>query len=144
MSTPTPRKRDGRVRTVRQEQLQRAVAEGRLAPDIAQAMNDPALSRWRASLGFAVVDDIDRLAGPASGTIRVPEALVREAVPPEVDLSNAGAVWELYRAVLADGTAEQQYALLNAGLLERLWGTGLAEGPVMGVWESRFPRLARG
>lgn len=142
MSTPVPRERTARGRAVQQELRERAVAEGRLAADIAEALSDPTLSRWRASNGFAVIDDLDALRGPATGTVRVPDDLVRDTVPAEVDLTNPRAVTELYRVVLADGTAAQQYALLNVSLLTSVWAQGLAEAPVMRVWESRFPQLA--
>ncbi|MFE4263363.1 hypothetical protein [Streptomyces sp. NPDC056883] len=141
MSTPVPRERAARGRAVQQELRARAVAEGRLAADIAEALSDPALSRWRSANGFAVVDDLDRLAGPATGTVRVPDDLVRDTVPAEVDLTDPRAVSELYRVVLAEGTAAQQYALLNTALLTSVWAVGLAEAPVMRVWESRFPQL---
>ncbi|MEU3904174.1 hypothetical protein AB0F20_10180 [Streptomyces goshikiensis] len=142
MSTPIPRERGQRGRDVQHELRARAVAEGRLAADIAEALADPALSRWRAANGFAVVDDLTALAGPATGTVRVPADLVRDQVPAEVDLADPRAVTELYRTVLADGTAAQQAALLNVSVLKSLWTTGLAEAPVMRVWEQRFPQLA--
>ncbi|PCG82299.1 hypothetical protein CIB93_30800 [Streptomyces sp. WZ.A104] len=141
-STPIPRERGERARAAQQDRLQQAVAAGRLAPDIAGAMTDPALSRWRASNGFAVVTDIEALTGPSTGKIQVPGDLVREAVPSEVDTADTAALWELYRVVLADGTAEQQAILLNRTLLKSLWRPGLAEEPIMRVWESRFPELA--
>lgn len=142
MSTPIPRERGQRGRAVQRELRARAVAEGRLAADIAEALSDPELSRWRASNGFAVVDDLAALSGPATGTVRVPAGLVRDAVPAEVDLADPVAARELYRTVLADGTAEEQSALLNVSLLQSLWAPGLAEAPVMRVWERRFPQLA--
>lgn len=143
MSTPVPRERARRSRDVQQALRAKAVAAGRLAPDIAQALGDPALSRWRAANGFAVVDDLDHLVGPSTGTVHVPDDLVRESVPSEVDLADPAAVWKLYRLVLAEGTVAHQQALLNVEVLRRIWANGLAEAPIMGVWERRFPLLTR-
>jgi hypothetical protein len=125
--------------------IERAVAEGTLAADIGEALKDPGLSRWRAAAGFCVVGDFAQLRGPAFGTVEVPDDLARGSeLPASFDVADARLLRELYRVVLADGSAEQQAALLNPQLLSALWAPGLAEAPIMRVWERRFPQLASG
>ncbi|MFE1098534.1 hypothetical protein [Streptomyces smyrnaeus] len=144
MSTRIPRERLQRARAAHAERLRQAVADGRLARDVAAAMMDPRMTRWRASVGFAVVDDFARLSGPAENVVKVPAGLVWGDSRAEVAVTDRRRLRELYRVVLADGTADQQAAILNPDLLCSFWQPGLAEAPIMDVWESRFPQLVEG
>ncbi|MFD8316293.1 hypothetical protein [Kitasatospora purpeofusca] len=144
MSTPRPRESGQRMADAHAARIERAVAAGTLPADIGEALKDPGLSRWRAAAGFCVVDDFAQLHGPAFGTVEVPTDLVAGELPTRFDVADARLLRELYRVVLADGTAKQQAALLSPQLLSALWAPGLAEEPIMRVWEHRFPQLTSG
>jgi hypothetical protein len=74
--------------------------------------------------------------------VELPVYLVDAELGPRVDVSSARQRVTLYKRVLADGSAEDQAALLNRELLRELWPQRLAPPQILRVWEGRFPELA--
>ncbi|GAA2627720.1 hypothetical protein GCM10010411_76160 [Actinomadura fulvescens] len=143
MSIPLSPETLARARQAQLDQVAKAVDEGRLAPDIAQAMTDPHTSRWIAAHGFAVVDRWEDLRGPATGTLDVSTGLQRGEIPAQLPLDDKRLVREVYRAALASADADLQIQVLNPDLLIGMWRPGLTEPSIMRVWEQRFPQLPR-
>jgi hypothetical protein len=84
-----------------------------------------------------VVTSLDGLHGPATGPLEVywgPEPLV--------DLASPSDVAKAYQAVLREGDAGAQEALLDRELLVRTWPDLMLPERVRATWEARFPELA--
>jgi hypothetical protein len=97
-------------------------------------------SRYRRP--YAVAESLDLLAGPASGTVRLPAHLDWSGHA-EYDLDAPGRIVDLYRAVLIEAASPQDlYEYLDAGMLRRLWALLWLPAQLRRAWEQRFPVLA--
>ncbi|MBC9728234.1 hypothetical protein [Streptomyces sp. TRM68367] len=141
-STPRPDfARVARLRGAEQGVIDEAARQGLIPEDIAHALTAPGVSDLLLFQGFAVVADLDALAGPSSGFVDVPRHLADGEVPARVDVGDAAQCAALYRRLLVGGTATEQAALINRDVLCRLWPQRLAPQAVVEVWERRFPEL---
>lgn len=130
-----------RMKAAQREGVQRAASRGAIPQDIAAAMSLPNAGSWLTSQGFEVVQSLESLHGPATGTVDVPDRLADRELPGRADLGNPWQRLLLYRRLLLSGTAEQQCRLLNRELLTQLWPARLGPPAVLRVWEGRFPEL---
>jgi hypothetical protein len=97
-------------------------------------------SRYRRP--YAVAESLDLLAGPASGTVRLPAHLDWSGHA-EYDLDAPGRIVDLYRAVLIEAASPQDlYEYLDAGMLRRLWALLWLPAQLRRTWEQKFPVLA--
>jgi len=143
--TPRPSfARVARARSAEQGMVEQAAREGLIAPDIAAALADPEITSHLLFTGFEVVSDLESLTGPAGGEVEVPAHLRDGELGERVDLSDPWQREALYRRVLVDGSTADQAAVLNRHVLIELWHKALAPGPVLRVWQGRFPELAIG
>ncbi|PPF66164.1 hypothetical protein C5C18_11845 [Rathayibacter tritici] len=83
---------------------------------------------------------LDDLAGPSTGTIELPHR-VYWGPEPTVDLGSPSGVVKAYQAVLNEGSATDQTALLNRDLLLTIWSELALPDRVRILWEDRFPEL---
>ncbi|MFF5304815.1 hypothetical protein ACFY5F_36205 [Streptomyces sp. NPDC013161] len=141
-STPRPDfARVARLRGAEQGVLDEAARQGLIPEDIAHALTAPGVSDLLLFQRFAVVADLDALAGPSSGFVDVPRHLTDGEVPARVDVEDTAQCAALYRRLLVGGTESEQAALINREVLCRLWPRRLAPHTVAQVWERRFPEL---
>ena len=85
---------------------------------------------------------LDDLRGPAGGVVELPHSVLWAPGGDEVDLDQPGGVGLAYRAVLAEGSVDDQVRLLNRDLLLAAWRDLLLPSRVRELWEGRFPELA--
>jgi hypothetical protein len=143
--TPRPSfARVARARSAEQGMVEQAAREGLIPPDIAGALADPDVTSHLLFTGFEVVADLESLTGPASGEVEVPTHLRDGELGAHADLSDPWQRETLYGRVLVDGSAADQAGVLNRQVLSELWHKALAPGPVLRVWQGRFPELAIG
>lgn len=96
--------------------------------------------RFRDFKPYDIVDSLDELRGPASGTIRLPH-WVRWQADGDVDIDDPGGLRMAYQALLSEGTSEIQEQLLNRHLLTGVWPRLNLDDRVRDLWESRFVEL---
>jgi len=84
---------------------------------------------------------LDALHGPTSGTVRV-SAHICTAPEPVYDVDCPKQRWALYSAVVRDGLAEEQAALLDRAMLLELWPDLNLPRRCRETWTGRFPALA--
>jgi hypothetical protein len=141
-STPRPDfARVARLRGAEQGVIYEAARQGLIPEDIAHALTAPGVGDLLLFAGFEVVTDLDVLTGPGSGVVHVPRHLVDGDMPASVNVADAALCAVLYGSLLVRGTAAEQAALINRGVLRRLWPQRLAPQAVIQVWERRFPEL---
>lgn len=87
-----------------------------------------------------VVTSLDGLHGPTTGPLLLPLE-VYWGPEPLVDLASPSDVAKAYQAVLREGDAGAQEALLDRELLVRTWPDLLLPERVRATWEARFPEL---
>jgi hypothetical protein len=90
---------------------------------------------------YAIVDRLDQLRGPASGTVGLSHSVLWAPGGGLVDLDRPGALRMAYRAVLNEGTVEDLVQVLNRDVLIAVWPELLLPLRVLAMWESRFPEL---
>jgi hypothetical protein len=96
--------------------------------------------RFRDLKPYEIVDSLDDLRGPATGTIHLPK-WVRWQDDGDVDIEDPGGVRMAYQALLAEGTSEIQAQLLNRGLLIAAWSDLSLDSHVRELWEGKFSEL---
>lgn len=84
---------------------------------------------------------LDALRGPATGILEVP-ITVHWGPRRRFDLDDPYDVQAAYRAIVREGTTEDQEQLLNQDVLRRLWGELMLPERCRQTWEQRFPDLA--
>jgi len=84
---------------------------------------------------------LDSLRGPATGVLDLP-ITVYWGPRQRFDLQEAADLETAYQALVRDGTTADQEALLNEGLLRRLWPELMLPERCRRTWEDRFPDLA--
>jgi hypothetical protein len=84
---------------------------------------------------------LTQLCGPSTGILTLPHR-VYWGPDPVIDLDfRDGSEKMAYRAVIAEGSAEDQIELLNRDLLIELWPSLVFPRRVRDLWETRFPEL---
>lgn len=90
---------------------------------------------------YEMPSSLAALHGPAEGVISLPLTVYwgPDAI---ADLSTPDGVEKVYENVIREGTSDLQEALLNAGLLCRVWPQLRLPKRCRDSWETRFPELA--
>lgn len=96
--------------------------------------------RYEETIPYATPDSLDDLHGPTSGTVTV-QGHINTSPHPVYDLSDEAMVWHLYSAVVRDGNAADQAALLDRATLVSVWRTLNLPTRCREIWESKFPQL---
>ncbi len=86
-------------------------------------------------------DSLDELHGPAAGVVELSHSVLWAPGGPRVDLNEPGGIALAYRAVLNEGTVEDQVSILNRDWLIAVWPELTLPLRVLDIWESRFPEL---
>ncbi|MEU5437263.1 hypothetical protein AB0G73_28330 [Streptomyces sp. NPDC020719] len=115
----------------------RADLAGRIAPDVAAALQRPGTPDWLLARPPQLVARLGDLAGPAGGAVQVPASW---GMPP-----GPHSVADLYQRALLYGTAQEQARMLHAGQLVTVWEQlrDMLPDAVVFVWQERFPELGR-
>jgi hypothetical protein len=93
---------------------------------------------------YEVVDDLGSLCGPRTGVVEVPHRLLWAPGGGRLDLDDLGERRVAYQAVLAEGSVEDQAAVLNREVLIAIWSDLMLPARVRSLWEGRFPELGAG
>lgn len=106
-------------------------------------MSDAGYGPRKYQKPIVVPDDLQLLAGPTDGTIRLPVHL-DWSPNPVYDLDAPGRIIDLYRTVINDASSpEDLHTFLNKKMLKRLWTYMWLAVPVRRAWESRFQELGQ-
>lgn len=89
---------------------------------------------------YETPESLDDLRGRTTGVIRVGPP-ISTAPDPLYDLSDEAMVRHLYSAVVRDGNARDQEALLDRATLMRLWPELNLPVRCRAIWEAKFPAL---
>lgn len=95
---------------------------------------------YRDIVPYDVPASLDDLRGPADGSITLPRHIYwgpRE----DFDLENSALLRKAYRAIIREGSADEQVELLNLMLLKRCWNDLILPVVCRRKWEKRFPEL---
>lgn len=92
---------------------------------------------------YEAPESLDQLRGPASGVVELSHSVLWAPGGGRVDLDEPGGTAMAYQAVLAEGTIEDQVAVLNRERLVAVWAGLMLPRRVHDLWESRFPELRR-
>ena len=96
---------------------------------------------FEQTIPYEAPESLDELHGPTSGIVRV-RPHINTSPNPIYDLSKPAQQWSLYSAVVRDGLARDQVALLNRGMLLALWADLNLPARCRSIWEGKFPELA--
>lgn len=96
---------------------------------------------YRDIVPYEVPSSFDALRGPATGMLELP-ITVHWGPRRVFDLDRLGLRRAAYRAIVREGTAADQEALLNAGLLKQVWPELVLPERCRTLWETTFPELA--
>lgn len=96
---------------------------------------------YRDIVPYETPASLAALRGSASGVLELP-ITVHWGPSRSFDLSSTGQRRMAYRALVREGTAEVQEALLNERLLRREWANLVLPQRCQALWEERFPDLA--
>lgn len=92
---------------------------------------------------YEAPNDLAELAGPAQGTVTLPRN-VYWGPWPEAHLGIESDVLKAYEALLREGRASDQKALMNRELLVTVWPQLVLPERVRELWQTRFAELPRG
>lgn len=92
---------------------------------------------------YEAPNDLAELAGPAQGTVALPRN-VYWGPWPEAHLGIESDVLKAYEALLREGRASDQKALMNRELLLKVWPQLVVPERVRDLWQTRFAELQRG
>lgn len=90
---------------------------------------------------YEVPTSLKALRGPISGLLELP-ITVHWGPRREFDLDRPGLRRAAYRAIVREGTREEQERLLNADLLWRVWPELILPDRCRALWEETIPELA--
>jgi len=90
---------------------------------------------------YEIVDSLGQLDGPSAGVVELPHSLFWAPGGGRIDLDEAGGTAMAYQAVLSEGTAADQRALLNRHVLLSVWQELMLPRRVRDLWEAKFPEL---
>ena len=98
--------------------------------------------RYAEHRPYAVPEQLEELAGPAGGTVRLPKHLDWSGARRTYHLENPTERNVLYERVIREAlTAEDLRRYLNADVLARVWRQLYLPTRVREAWERRFPQL---
>jgi hypothetical protein len=97
--------------------------------------------RFEDTIPYDTPESLDELRGPTSGHVRV-RPRIDTSPDPIYEVADSGQRWNLYSAVVRDGLASEQAAILNRDLLVRLWVDLNLPARCRAIWETKFPELA--
>lgn len=97
--------------------------------------------RFREIKPYDVPDSLDDLYGPHDGLIELPHAVFWQD-DRVFDISTPGGCWAAYKALLAEGLADEQHRYLNKDRLIQIWPYLTLDPRVKTLWEERFLELA--
>ena len=97
--------------------------------------------RFRDLKPYWIVDSLDELRGPYSGTITLSHSVRWLGDRHDVPVDSAGRRAMAYQALLSEGTDEEQARLLNKERLLESWPQLRMDNRVRSLWENRFPVL---
>jgi hypothetical protein len=88
---------------------------------------------------------LDELAGPGSGTVRLPGHIAWSGLT-AFDVDRTPLCASMYQVVLTEGLREDLATYLNRGLLIRHWPMlrTVVGRVIRDVWEAAFPELTEG
>jgi len=90
---------------------------------------------------YVVVDSLDQLKGPTTGTVELPHHIDWSGSPRR-DLDARGGIESMYPTVLTQAaTVEDLAAFINRDKLLELWPSLYLVAKVRRTWEERFPAL---
>ena len=92
---------------------------------------------------YEAPESLDQLRGPAGGVVVLSHSVLWAPGGGRVDLDEPGGIGLAYRAVLAEGTAADQIAVLNRDRLLAVWADLMLPARVRTLWEDKFPELRR-
>ena len=101
----------------------------------------PARVFFRDVKPYALPERLQDLQGPAHGVVELPHSVLWAPGGGRICLDDDGGVGLAYRALLAEGTVEDQIALVNRERLIAAWPDLLLPRRVRSLWEARFPEL---
>ncbi|WP_157575132.1 transcriptional regulator [Jiangella muralis] len=90
---------------------------------------------------YETPSSLPALRGPGSGVLELP-ITVHWGPQRVVDLGQPAQLRAAYRAIVREGTAEDQEVLLNESLLRGVWPDLVLPDRCRELWEQRFPDLA--
>ncbi|GAA1550229.1 hypothetical protein GCM10009827_083550 [Dactylosporangium maewongense] len=92
---------------------------------------------------YVVADSLTELRGPTSGTVVLPRHLDWSGSA-DHNLDRPARLASMYRTVLVEAATEDDLrAWLDGVLLVGLWRAMWLPARLRGLWENRFPELAR-
>lgn len=91
---------------------------------------------------YAVPESLEDLRGPAGGVVELPHSVLWAPGDGRVDLDVEGGIGLAYRAVVAEGTVEDQVRIVNRDRLITVWSELLLPRRARELWEARFPELS--
>ena len=97
--------------------------------------------RYADHIPYNTPSSLDDLHGPTAGQVRVPSH-ISTAPNPVYDIDRPARRWSMYSAVVRDGTATEQAALLDRATLIELWPDLNLPRRCRETWTARFPELA--
>lgn len=92
---------------------------------------------------YEAPESLDQLHGPAGGVVVLSHSVFWAPGGGLIDLDEPGGAAMAYQAVLAEGTSDDQKAVLNRERLIAEWAELMLDRRVRELWESRFPELRR-
>ena len=91
---------------------------------------------------YEAPESLSELSGPGLGeTLHLDHTIIWAPDSSTIRLDSMDDVSFAYRAILNEGTAEQQRQLLNADLLQKVWPRLMLPFRVLKLWQERFPEL---
>lgn len=96
--------------------------------------------RYADHVPYATPRDLGDLHGPTAGVVRV-RPHINTGQDPTYDVGDERRLIALYSAVVRDGSADDQCALLDEATLLRLWPDLRLPRRCREVWVARFPAL---
>lgn len=87
---------------------------------------------------YEMPSSLAALHGPTEGVVSLP-LTVHWGPDATADLSTRDGVEKVYENVIREGTSDLQEALLDAGLLRRVWPQLRLPKRCRDSWEARFP-----
>lgn len=90
---------------------------------------------------YEMPSSLAALHGPTEGVVSLP-LTVHWGPDATGDLSTSEGVEKVYENVIREGTSDLQEALLDSGLLHRVWPQLRLPKRCRDSWEARFPELA--
>lgn len=96
---------------------------------------------YRDIVPYDVPSSLAALHGPGSGLLELP-ITVHWGPRRVFDLDRPGLRRAAYRAIVREGTGDDQEALLNRDLLKQVWDELILPERCRQLWEQTFPELA--